>query len=97
MKHVEEEIQKTLDSLNSDQGKMQPAFYSRVSSRIEQTNSFFPIRSASLTLSFLFLIATGVAIGSIYSEQKNEQSDDIELFSSTYELTAFSSDYPEFE
>ena len=98
MKHIDDEIQKTLDSLDNTKATISPAFYSRLNNRLEeQTHSVFSFKTLTYAFSFVLILSTGIALGNMYSNTVQNQTDELEEFISTYELATSTSDYIEFE
>ena len=99
MKHIDQEIERTFESLSGENASVRPAFYSRVTSRIQEneTESVFSVNSFLVACSFLMLIGAGIFIGSNLQTINSADSDELELFVESYELTSQTSEYPEFE
>lgn len=98
MKRIDQEIEKTLESFSTEKASVKSAFYSRVSSRIESehSESIFSFNSLLVACSFLILISAGIFIGTNLQSINTIETDELELFVNSYELTS-SSEYPEFE
>lgn len=98
MKHIDDEIQKTLESLNGRKATIAPAFYSRLNNRMEaQSYSLFSFKSITYAFSVVLILSTGIALGNMYNNTIQNQTDELEEFISTYDLATSTSDYIEFE
>jgi len=99
MNNLNHDIERAFESLSGENASVKPAFYARLSSRIQEsdTESAFSVNSFLVACSFLMLIGAGIFIGSNLQTTNSADSDELELFVESYELTSQTSDYPEFE